>query len=170
MSASRRHARVAVVGIGNDLAGDDGVGVVVAERLRARLRGRDDVLVATLAGDPFAVADLLGAAERFVFLDAVAGDTPGELRRLRSAPRAFAPSMHHTDIGAVMASLATLELATPFPPWEILGVVIRPPEELGEGLSPEIAAAADRLEREVFAMLEGDGPPRSDPDPDPGRV
>jgi len=172
----RRRARLAVVGIGNDLAGDDGVGVVVAGRLRARFRSRDDVLVATLAGDPFAVADLLGEAERFVFLDAVAGETPGELRRLRSAPRAFAPSMHHTDIGTVMASLAALEVVSPFPPWEILGVVIRPPEELGEGLSPEIAAAAERLEREVVAMVEGDLPrrldpvpePDPDPDPDPG--
>ncbi len=180
MIADRRRARLAVVGIGNDLAGDDGVGVVVAERLRARFRSRDDVLVETLAGDPFAVADLLGDAERFVFLDAIAGGTPGELRRLRAAPRAFAPSMHHTDIGTVMASLAALEVVTPFPPWEILGVVIDPPEELGEGLSPAVAAAAERLEREVVAMVEGDRPCRSDPgpvpepdpdpDPDPERV
>lgn len=153
MTAPHR-ARIAVVGIGNDLAGDDGVGVVVAERLRHRWQGREDVLVATLAGDPFAVSELLDRSDRFLFLDAIAGDVPGELRWLRTAPRAFTPSLHHTDIGSVMAALAALELVTPFPAWEIGGVVIRPPEELGEGLSPEIAVAARRLEQEVAARVE----------------
>lgn len=154
LAPERPRARIAVIGIGNDLAGDDGLGIVVTERLRRHWGERDDVLFATLAGDPFAITELLDRAQHFVFLDAIAGDTPGELRWLKTAPRAFTPSLHHTDIGSVMAALAALEMVEPFPEWEIAGVVIRPPEELGEGLSPVIAAAAERLEHAVVARLE----------------
>lgn len=150
-----RPAEIAIVGIGNTLAGDDGVGVVVAERLRRRWEGRSDVLVEVLPGDLFSVADLLPLAESFVFLDAVAGSPPGEIRVLASAERAFAASLHQTNIGSVMQSLKQLELADPFPPWEVWGIAIDPPGELGEGLSPPVAAAADELERRVVAHVEG---------------
>jgi hydrogenase maturation protease len=147
-------ARLAVVGIGNTIAGDDGVGIVLAERLRRRWPQTGEVLVSTLPGDLFAVSDLVPLADRFLFLDAIAGDRPGEIRVLASAPRAFAPSLHQTDIGTVMASLETLEIADPFPRWEVWGITISPPEELGEGLSPEVAAAADELEQRIIAYVE----------------
>jgi hydrogenase maturation protease len=148
-------ATIAVVGIGNTIAGDDGVGVLVAERLRRRWTETDEVLVAVLPGDLFSVSDLLDQTERFLFVDAIAGDCPGEIRVLDSAQRAFAASLHQTDIGTVMRALRKLEMTEPFPEWEVWGVVIHPPEELGEGLSPEVAAAADELERRIVAHVEG---------------
>lgn len=149
-----RRARIAVVGIGNTLAGDDGVGVVVAERLADRWRDTERVLVATLPGDLFAVSDLLDRTRELLFVDAIAGDTPGEIRVLTSAQRAFAPSLHQTDIGTVMAALKRLEAADPFPAWQVWGIVIAPPGELGEGLSQPVAAAADELERRIVAHVE----------------
>ena len=149
-----RRALVAIVGIGNTLAGDDGVGVVVAERLATRWPGSDEVLVTTLPGDLFAVEDLLDRTCELLFVDAIAGDTPGEIRVLDSAQRAFAPSLHQTDIGTVMAALRRLGLADPFPAWQVWGIVIAPPEELGEGLSHEVAAAAEELERRIVAYVE----------------
>lgn len=149
-----RWARFAVVGIGNTLAGDDGVGIVVAERLAERWSDRPEVVVETLPGDLFAVAEMLGTAESFVFVDAIAGDPPGEIRMLTSAQRAFAASLHQTDIGTVMQSLQALELVSPFPEWQVWGITIDPPEELGEGLSPPVAAAADELERRIVDHVE----------------
>jgi len=150
-----RRARLAIIGIGNTIAGDDGVGVLVAERLQGRWSENDDVLVATLPGDLFSVSDLLHRTERLLFLDAIAGDDPGEIRVLDSAQRAFAASLHQTDIGTVMSALKKLEMADPFPEWEVWGITIEPPEELGEGLSPEIAAAAVELERRIVDHVEG---------------
>ncbi len=149
-----RKPKIAVVGIGNTLAGDDGVGVLIAERLRQRWNETEEVLVAILPGDLFSVSDFLGKAEEFLFVDAIAGDNPGEIRVLGSAQRAFAASLHQTDIGTVMAALRKLEMADPFPPWQVWGITIEAPQELGEGLSPEIAAAADELERRVVAYVE----------------
>lgn len=145
---------LAILGVGNTLAGDDGVGVVVAERLRQRWADRRDVVVDVLPGDLFAVADMLEIAEAFLFVDAIAGDEPGRICVLDSARRAFAASLHQTDIGTVMAALKRLEMADPFPAWEVWGVTIEPPDELGEGLSAEVAAAADELERRIVEHVE----------------
>ena len=150
----RGRARIAVVGIGNTVAGDDGVGAVVAERLLRRWRDTEEVLVAILPGDLFSVSDLLDRTEELLFVDAIAGDRPGEIRVLTSAQRAFAASLHQTDIGTVMSTLKRLEMADPFPEWEIWGVTIEPPDELGEGLSPVVAEAAEELERRIIAHVE----------------
>jgi hydrogenase maturation protease len=150
-----RRGRLAIIGIGNTIAGDDGVGVLVAERLRERWTDSNEVLVATLPGDLFSVSDLLDRTESFLFVDAIAGDDPGEILVLDSAQRAFAASLHQTDIGTVMAALKKLEMTDPFPEWEVWGITIDPPEELGEGLTPEIAAAADELERRIVEHVEG---------------
>lgn len=147
-------ARIAIVGIGNTIAGDDGVGVLIAERLRPRWEDTDEVLVAVLPGDLFSVSDLLDQTEAFLFVDAIAGDDPGEIRVLGSAQRAFAASLHQTDIGTVMSALKKLEMADPFPEWEVWGITIETPDELGEGLSPAIAEAADVLERRIVEHVE----------------
>jgi hydrogenase maturation protease len=149
-----RKSKIAVVGIGNTLAGDDGVGVLIAERLRLRWIETDEVLVAILPGDLFSVSDFLDEAEEFIFIDAIAGDSFGEIQVLGSAHRAFAASLHQTDIGTVMAALKKLEMADPFPAWQVWGITIETPEELGEGLSPEIAAAADELEAGIIEHVE----------------
>jgi len=149
-----RKPGIAVVGIGNTIAGDDGVGVLIVERLRQRWIETGEVLVAILPGDLFSVSDFLGEAEEFLFIDAIAGDNPGEIRVLASAQRAFAASLHQTDIGTVMEALRKLEMADPFPAWQVWGITIEPPEKLGEGLSPEIAAAADQLEARIIEYVE----------------
>ena len=148
-------ARIAVVGIGNTIAGDDGVGVLIADRLQHRWKENEEILVATLPGDLFAVSDLLDRTGAFLFVDAVVGESPGEIRILNSAQRAFAASLHQTDIGTVMAALKKLEVVDDFPEWQVWGITIETPEELGEGLSPEIAAAANRLEGMIIEHVEG---------------
>ena len=147
-------AKIAIVGIGNTIAGDDGVGVLIAERLRPRWEDTDEVLVAVLPGDLFSVSDLLDQTEAFLFVDAIAGNDPGEIRILGSAQRAFAASLHQTDIGTVMSALKSLEMVSPFPEWEVWGITIETPDELGEGLSPVIAEAADELERRIVEHVE----------------
>jgi hydrogenase maturation protease len=96
----------------------------------------------------------LDRAGDFIFADAIAGDNPGEIRILDSAQRAFAASLHQTDIGTVMAALKKLGMADPFPDWQVWGITIEPPAELGEGLSPAVAAAAVELERRIIEYVE----------------
>jgi hydrogenase maturation protease len=143
-----------VVGLGNPLVGDDGVGVVVLETLRRRWGDTPGLLLATLEGDIYAVADLLGQAERFLFVDAVAGETPGELSIAQpGAGRALAPSLHQADVGTVMRGLAELGLVEPFPPWEVWGVTVLPPTELRIGLSPAVEAGVEALLERIDAFI-----------------
>jgi len=136
---------IALVGIGNPLAGDDGVGPEVLRLVQARRCGDERLLFLPLESDLFSLADHLDRAEHFVFLDAIAGDDPGAIRISRAYQRAFAASLHQTDLGAVMQSLQALGLPNPFPTWEVWGIVIQPPQAFRVGLSPGIAQAASRL-------------------------
>jgi hydrogenase maturation protease len=151
-------ARLAIVGIGNPLARDDGVGPEVVRRLRERLPEHSDVLLHTLEGDLLEIADHLDRAERFILVDAVAGESPGRIVIGQPAERAWAPSFHQTDIATVMRALAAMGVADPFPAWELWGVTIRPPTELGEGLSPQVEAAAEALVERLLGAALGASP------------
>jgi len=154
---NRGPARIAFVGIGNTLAGDDGAGIVALERLRTALGGghNEQLLFRILPGDLYAISEMLDSARRFVLLDAVAGDVPGELRTIRgNAPLTITASFHQTDIGTVMRTLAALQFRDPFPEWEIRGITIAPPDRLREGLSPEVAMAVDRLVGELVEEVK----------------
>ena len=138
-------ACLAIVGIGNCLAGDDGLGIEVVQQLQRRWPAQTKILLTTLEGDLLAVSELLDQAERFIFVDAVAGVEVGTVVQQCQTVRAYAPSFHQIDIAAVMTSFDRLGLVEPFPDWELWGVVIEPPVELRRGLSPEVALAAERL-------------------------
>jgi len=144
---------LAIIGVGNTLAGDDGAGVEAVRRLETRWGGEPDVFFHTIEGDHFEIADLLDSADRFIFVDAVSGEQPGEVVRMGETRRAFAPSFHQTDIAAVMQTLEALKIVDPFPAWEVWGVTIIPPAELGEGLNPEVAEGVERLCRKLDELI-----------------
>ncbi len=148
-------SRLAVAGIGNTLAGDDGAGIRTLEMLETLLGDErpPGVRLARIEGDLLDVTDLLDEADHIIFLDALAASPPGRLIRSACARRAFAPSFHQTDIGTLMARLEPLGLVKVFPTWEIWGIAIDPPAFLGEGLSPEVAEAADRLAKSLASEI-----------------
>jgi hydrogenase maturation protease len=152
-ACSSARLTLAIVGVGNTLAGDDGAGVEAVRRLESSWGGEAEVFFHTIEGDHFEVADLLDCANKFIFVDAISGERPGELVRMGETRRAFAPSFHQTDIAAVMQTLEALGIVAPFPAWEVWGVTILPPAELGEGLSPEVAAGVERLCRKLDELI-----------------
>ncbi len=145
MSAHRR--RVLVAGIGNPLAGDDGIGEVVARTLAADPLP-PGVEVRYPGTDPLAVLTWLGEGFRVLVIDACRhGGLPGEavLFRLdepdwrgREAPL----SLHGIDLEA--AARIGRELGVPL--GNALVVGIEPARvEPGTGLSRELLAAIPRL-------------------------
>jgi len=93
--------RTRVIGIGNLLLGDEGVGVHVARYLQERLELPDDVEVVDGGTGGFALLDLMQSAERVILVDATQDGQPlGTVRRIR--PRYahdFPPSLAAHDIG-----------------------------------------------------------------------
>ena len=140
--------------MGNTLAGDDGVGIFMLRALRKRLGCRPGLAYTGLAGDLYAVWDLLPETASILFLDAVCGDPPGTLLKGKTAPRAYSPSFHQSDVSSVMGSLSRLREGS-MPAWEIWGVTIKPPEFLGQGLSPPVRRAAEAAVEELCDLIPG---------------
>ena len=159
-------AGVLVVGYGNPLRSDDGVGPVVAERLAAdpRLLGADvraeHQLTPELALDA-------SRASLLVLVDAAEDLEAGEVavRRIdhggAAGPglpeEAGPPLTHHLDPGGLLALARQLFGSAPA---EIVIIGIGPASlEVGETLSPEVEAAVPRVVEAVAALVAGRGRP-----------
>ncbi len=137
--------RVLVIGVGNPWRGDDAVGLIVAERLRADRRAID-VVVHT--GDVLGLCEAWNSAEAVWVVDAInSADAPGTIRRyeVRDAPlprEAFYRSTHAFGVGdAVELGRAVGAL----PPRLVVYGVVGSRFGVGRGLSPAVEQAAEEL-------------------------
>ncbi|HUU93300.1 MAG TPA: hydrogenase maturation protease [Phycisphaerae bacterium] len=146
-----------IVGVGNPLARDEGLGPRAIERL-ARCRLPEAVEVIDAGTDLLAVIGEVAGAERVILIDAVqAGAEPGTIHRFtldallaKAGDEPEWRSAHDlTVVGAVrLAEAAGIRL----PPTVVFGV--EPGEvALGEGLTPAVEAALDGLIETVLAEI-----------------
>lgn len=108
--------RVCIIGIGNTLMGDDGVGVRVAEALASRDLGPD---VSVVAGgtEGMALAHHFVDSDAVVVVDAIAAsDTPGSVFRLTPQDAGIIELRSHTSHGLSLPNIllaATLQGTVP---------------------------------------------------------
>ncbi len=147
-----------VIGLGNPLMGDDGVGLVVLERLAAQTFAPP---VEFVDGGTWGLA-LLPDVERagaLLLLDAVHGDgAPGTTYVLGAAdiPRFLAAKLspHQVDVRELLA-LAELRGALPA---DLRVVGVEPSATAyGDSLSPEAAAAVETMVSAACAVLSSWG-------------
>jgi hydrogenase maturation protease len=138
-------SRTVVIGFGNLLLSDDGVGIRIAEELRRRLPEDVEVLDGGVAS--LDVLDTVRDAGRWFIIDALAGgNEPGSVYRLIPADlgcgKAEQPfSLHQFSLADALAMAAA---RAALPPTVIYGV--EPQNiELGLELSPAVAAALPRV-------------------------
>jgi len=141
----------AILGVGNLLMRDDGVGVHVARALDA-LDLPDDVVVIDAGTDPDVAYDV-DYMDRIIIIDAVLGDgPPGTIYRLAGIPGGASDwgerSCH--DIGL----LQTLRVAWP-DELEIVVIGVEPKEiQCGLDLSSDVAACVPRVVELVRQEIE----------------
>lgn len=150
-----------IIGVGNPLLGDDGLGIVAARHLAA-LEWPPGVEVLDGGTGGLALFELLAGARGVILLDALAmGTAPGTLRRLVGEelewPAAEPPGLSLHDSGLVGVLALARELGR-LPPLVLYGV--EPARvELGLGLSPAVAAAleelAARVRQEALEWISG---------------
>lgn len=168
MSTSEGASGTVVIGLGNPLMGDDGLGLAALERLRA---SGVPAGVELVDGGTWGLTLLpvIEAAARVLFLDAIdARAEPGTLHRLERAeiPRYFATrlSPHQVDLQDVLA-LAELRGTLPA---ETVAIGLQPARvemscELSDAvharLDDLVAAALDRLAAwgHMAPVTAGDG-------------
>ena len=158
-----------MAGVGNVLRGDDGFGVVVAERLLAgRVPPGVQVLDVGIGGIHL-VQELLAGADALVVVDAVdLGRRPGTVAVIRPDVLDVAAlplaerhdqlaDMHYATPERAFMLARALEIL-PEPVW-VVGCQPVDADRLGEGLSPEVAAAVPPAISEVRRLVSELGVP-----------
>jgi len=141
--------RTLILGLGNTLLGDDGIGVRVAEQLQGSVSGAEVINGAT-AG--LSLLDKINDYEKVVVVDAVEmGKIPGSIARfsaeeLLRLPESQSFSLH--EIGLVEVLKIGKSLSEDFNNVIIVGV--QPKELNQQELSPEVEKSIP----EVIAMVK----------------
>ncbi len=146
--------RTLVLGLGNELAADDAVGILVARAVREELAGVADVVECSASG--MALLEVFAGYDRAVVIDAIAtgrnrAGTITELR-LDEVGRVTAPSLHHTGLPEMAAVAARLGLRFPLET-KVLAIEVLDPYTLGGAISAPVAAALDELAGRVRQAL-----------------
>ncbi len=136
-----------VLGMGNPILSDDGLGLVVAHRLR-ELPMPPDVEVAESEVGGLRLLELVRGFTKVVIIDALrSGGTPGAIGRVdaESSAAAIATARPTASTWAPSSSSATSS-AYPMPDEVVVYTVeALDVETFGEQLSEPVAAAAERL-------------------------
>jgi hydrogenase maturation protease len=130
--------RALVIGYGNPLRRDDGVGVVAARDLAEGGDPRIEVMAQHQLTPE--LAEPISRAGRVVFIDAACAGRPGSWRCARVKPQT-APAQgftHHFTPGVLLACAEALYTARPE---AFLVSIAAESLEAGEGLSPRVRAA-----------------------------
>ncbi|MGO9898224.1 MAG: hydrogenase maturation protease [Solirubrobacteraceae bacterium] len=147
--------RTLVLGLGNELAADDAVGVLVARAVRRWLDGAADVVESSASG--IALIEIFAGYDRAVVVDSIrtGANPPGTITELglEDVGRVIAPSLHHAGLPEMAAVANRLGLGFPSET-RVLAIEVLDPYTLGAGLSAPVAAAVDELARRVLAQVE----------------
>ncbi len=153
---TERGAPILVLGLGNDILGDDAVGLLAARRLRASPVQGVDVVETGEAG--LALLDLLEGYDRALLLDSiVAGDhPPGAILEFTSADFAkiVGPSPHYAGLPEVIRLAHALGIAFPGE-IRVLACAVADPYQLRDGLSGPVQAAVAGMVERASRIVEG---------------
>jgi hydrogenase maturation protease len=138
--------KIVILGIGNLLLSDEGVGVHIANEL-LKMNLPPDVSVVEGGTDGFRLLNIITETDRLIIIDALKGDAPpGSIYRfdigeVQNSPSGFKTSVHQIGILEVL-DLSGLIGKTPHT--TVIG--IKPKcLEMGMDLSPEIKAKIPRI-------------------------
>jgi hydrogenase maturation protease len=152
---------VLVLGAGNILLSDEGIGVRVVEALQERYQVPECVELLDGGTCGMDLLDVIAERDHLIIVDAVnTGSPPGTLVRLHDGqiPAVFRTksSPHQLGLQDVLALLGLLETA----PRHVTVIGVQPESlDLGLALTPTIAARLDALVRMVVDELAATGVP-----------
>lgn len=149
---------LAIVGVGNRIMGDDGLGPEIVERLAAsQAFSTADVRLIDAGTTGFLALEAMSGAERAVVVDAIeTGEPPGTIQEYRCVDGAFEterPEMTMHDVSFTEAMLAGRDVYDLPREIHILGV--EPADvSVGVELSEAVDAAATEIVHILTAMVD----------------
>jgi hydrogenase maturation protease len=140
-----------IIGIGNPLRRDDGVGWHIAQKLQDELSSDDVEVVAAHQLLPEFV-EKLRDVERVIFIDAQVGDCPGSIlqRKIEAAENPSASFSHDFDIPTLLAFAKTFYGRVPE---AYLLTITGADFSTGEGFSEAVSEQVDGLQESIVNSL-----------------
>jgi len=145
-----------VIGVGNDLRGDDAVGLVVARALTGELDGT--VRVLECEGEPVSLLAAWEGYDRAIVVDATqSGAAPGTIRRIaaHAGPLPASLSRSSTHLLGIADAIELARVLGRLPERTIVYGVEGASFAAGSELSEPAAAAADRVADAIRRELGG---------------
>ena len=143
--------QILVVGYGNPMRGDDGIGWIVAAELFRQNHGSKLEILPCHQLTP-ELASNMQAVDVVVFVDCAREGAPGEFRCVEIQPEADPRAFTHDLTPAGLLSL-TCELFGVCPRTYLLSIC-GAHFETGEGVSPEVAQSLPRLKQALRELVD----------------
>ncbi|MBN2470892.1 MAG: hydrogenase maturation protease [Anaerolineae bacterium] len=142
---------ILVIGYGNTLRGDDGLGWIAAEQLRSQVV-HSRVRILTLHQLTLDLADPISQAEHVFFLDASSGSQPGAIAISPVLPdRTAADPLHHHMPPAALLAYAEALYGPPPPAW--LCTITAATYDFDTSLSPAVINTMPAFVRTVAERI-----------------
>ncbi|MDY0341617.1 MAG: hydrogenase maturation protease [Coriobacteriia bacterium] len=155
------HPRILVLGIGNVLMLDEGIGNRVATELERNYRFPDDVRVMDGGTMGYGMLHLFRGVEFLLVVDAMDGSSLAPGTVVRISPEDFAPNqvMHSLHDLRFVDVLQAAQLIDIMPEADCIGIQVEnmSPVEMTIGLSEPVEAAVPRAIAAVLYLLEERG-------------
>ena len=153
-----------VLGLGNPLLTDDGVGLRVARELRTRLCGRPDVVVEEDYWGGLRLMERMVGFDRSIVIDAICtGGEPGTIRclRVQDMPTQHTASAHDATLSTALSFGHRVGASLPDPD-DVLVVAVEAADvtSFGEECTPQVDAAIPRAVETVLRELDPRGAQR----------
>ena len=151
--------RTVVIGIGNPILGDDGVGIKAARELRDRLPEGSGIDVIELSAGGIRLMDTMTGYERAVIIDAIVTGSgrPGEIFRLSPSDLLSTRntvSTHDMDLPTALEMGRMLGIPLPSEV-NIWGIEAQDIGTFGEELTRDVENAVPKVVEEVMGSIGG---------------
>jgi hydrogenase maturation protease len=146
-----------VIGVGNELRGDDGIGLYIAGQV-SKL-GLEDVAVVTSDGDAASLLETWKGAAKVIVIDAVASAAePGRIFRFDAAreeiPEALFKKSSSHDFG-VLEAVGLGRMLSMLPSELIIYGVEGESFDAGDGITKEVKRAAAEVIHKIIEDING---------------
>lgn len=145
-------SRILIIGYGNPMRGDDGLGQAAAERIKALVHDEQvEIIVRHQMG--VELLEKLRDAELALFIDAHVGDVPGDIKQEEIAPDTAPPGSfsHHIRPEVLLGCVQALYNRHPE---TVVYSIAAQSFDHGEELSPAVEAALPGLISMVLARID----------------
>jgi hydrogenase maturation protease len=150
--------KLIIIGMGNTLLSDDGVGIVVAERLAEIFRGNDAVEVIPASWGGFRIIDLLSGYDEAIIIDAVKTEEvpAGSIRKFTPADIVHSLRMvSFHDINFATALEFARQLNIPMPEKiSIYAIEVENITTISEELTLKVQAAVEICVQEILKEIK----------------